>query len=304
MAGFAVLSYAFLVALAVIVVWMIVHRRRPVQPSVRIEAVIAAARRRVLVALAFAFVVLIAGAVAGLSFPSMLGMPLAAAPLLAAAAGLLLYAATPPRGVVVGEGQPRSADLTPRSWRTVLPSRWLRAGVEIVAVFVVVVVFCGLTAGADEQGRSRAIRFETADASSSASPYPGWFYGVPALIALAVLVVATLVALQRIGTTAAFPHVDDAEADLQWRRASASTVLKLAAGAMLFSLGGISLIAGQAMGNAVIEDATPVVWSVASSVLVVGGLVWLVVSIVSVTLAALTAFTIGERLSPVAAALR
>lgn len=304
MAVFAVLSYAFLVVVAVVVVWTIVHRRRPVELPARIAPAVAAARRRAVVSLAFAVVVLTAGAVAGLSFPSLLGMPLAAAPLVAAAAGLLLYAATPPRAVEVADGEVRSANLTPRSWRTVMPRRWLRAGAEIIVMFLVIVVFCGVTARVDDRGRSRVIGFETADQSSSASPYPGWFYGIPALIALAVLVGAALVALQRIGATAAFPHVDDTEADLQWRTASASTVLKLAVGAMLFSLGGIAMIAGQAMGNAVIEGATPVVWSVVSSVLLLSGIVFLVVSIVSVTLAALTAFTIGERLVRVPAATR
>lgn len=298
MAGFAVLIYAAVVVIAVVAVWSITHRRRPAVLSPRIEQVVAAARRRAFVAVSVAIVVLFAGVVAGGMLPSLLGLPLVAAPFVAGAAGLLLYAATPPGEVIVPAGQARTAALTRRSWATALPARWLHAGVETVVIFVAVLVFCGITADADDQGRSRAIRFEAGDFASTASPYPGWFYGVPALLGLVVLVVATLLALQRIGAAPVFPHPDDAEADAQWRRASAAVVLKLSSGAVLFALGGIALTAGIAMRNAVIEGLTPSVWGVIGDVLLIGGALFFILSAVGVTLAALTAFTIGERLSP------
>lgn len=284
------------IALAVVVAWLFAHRRRPAALEARLVPVIAAARRRALVAVLCAVSVFVAGAVAGIAFPELLGQPFAFAPLAAGAAGILLYAATPPRDASVQEGAARVAVLEPRSWRTVAPRRWLWGIVEIAVMFVVLVVFGGVTADADEQGRQRVIRFEAAGTVSSAGPYPGWSFGVPALIGLAVLLVATLVAMQRIGTTTAFPHPQDADADLQWRTASASVILTLAMGAMLFALGGLTLAAGLAMRNAVIEGATPVVWSVIADTLWFGGVLFLVLSVVGVTLAALTAFTIGERL--------
>lgn len=303
MAGLAVTLYSLGIVVAVAVVWLIVQRRRPVDLPARIAPVIAAARRRAVIAVAFALVVFLTVAIAGLTVPGLLGWPLAVAPLVAAAAGMLLYAATPPRDVALSADQPRTATLSPRSWRTSSPRRWLLAGVEIGAVFVAVVVFCGLTASTDDQGRSRTIRFESALAASTSSPYPGWFYGIPALIGLAALVAATIIALQRIGAVAAFPDPDDADADAQWRRQSASVILKLAVGATLFSLGGTAMIAGGAMSNAVL-DTTPVVWSVLAAVLLCAGILSLVLSVVSVTLAALTAFTIGERVGRVPESVR
>ncbi|UNK71884.1 hypothetical protein [Microbacterium sp. H1-D42] len=310
MAGPAIILYALLVIGAVVVVWLITRRRRTAElpylsgGEARRAPVITAARRRALIAVLFAVVVFLVGAIAAVSIPNLLGMPLAVAPLIAGAAGLLLYAATPPRSVEVPDDQPRTAGLARRSWLTVIPGGWLHASVEILVIFVAVIVFCGLTADVDEQGRSRAIRFDAVDQSSTASPYPGWFYGVPALIALAVLVVATIVALQRIGATAAFPHPDDVDADTQWRRASASVVLSLSTGAVLFPLGGISMTAGFAMNNAIIERATPVVWDVIADVLVIMGILSLVLSVVAVTLAALTAFTIGDSVARVEKARR
>lgn len=298
MVGPVGMCFVAVVVLAVVMVWVIVHRRQPAELSERVALVIAAARRRALVAVAFALVVFIAAAAAGLMFPALLGMPLAAAPLVAGTAGMLLYAATPPRSVSVPVGQARSANPTRRSWLTVTPRRSLLAFGEIAVIFVIVVVFCGATAHTDDHGRSRSIRFESAIESSASSPYPGWFYGIPALIALLLLVAAMLVALQRIGATTALPDPQDADADVQWRRASVGVVLKLATAAVLFSLGGISLIAGSAIHNAVIE-ATAILWSIIADILFFGGFLFLILSVVSVTLAALSAFTIGEKLSRV-----
>lgn len=304
MAAFAIIVYAFALVLAVIIVWMLTRRRRRVELPPHLGPVIAAARRRALVAVLFAVVIFITTVVAGIGLPSLLGIPIAVAPLVAAAAGCLLYSATPPRDVALDPRRPRAAALARRSWITVIPLGWLRASVEIALIFVGIIVFCGLTAAPDDLGRARAVSFETASRASSASPYPGWFYGIPALIALLLLIVATVVALQRVGSTAAFPDAEDQDADRQWRRASASVVLGLTAGAMLFSLGGFALIAGRSMGNAIIPGATPTLWSVIADTLLIGGVLVLVLSVISITLAALTTFTIGERIRPAAVSAR
>lgn len=303
MAGFAVILYALGIVVAVAIVRLVTHRRQPAHLPARIAPVVAAARRRAVVAVAFAVVVFLAVAIAAVSLPALLGWPLAFAPLVAAAAGMLLYAATPPRDVVVSAGAARTAPLSRRSWSTAISQTWMRAWIAIAIVFVAIVVFCGITASVDDQGRSRVIRFASAVESSESSPYPGWFYGIPALSGLVLLVAATIIALRRISATAAFPHSEDADADSQWRRASASVVLKLGAGAVLFSLGGISLIGGGAMGNAVIGTSS-VLWSVIAAVLQFGGLLFLVLSVIGVTLAALTAFTIGERVAQAPAGAR
>lgn len=302
MAGYALLYFLLVVIVVVVVVWLAARRRTPVdalrgEAIGRLTPVIVAARRRAFIAVAFAVVVFLAGIAAGVTMPELLGMPVAVAPLVASACGLLLYSATPPRSVVVRDDQPRTAGLVRRSWLSVIPEGWKHASIEITAVFVGLLIFFGLTAHPDDQGLSRAIRFEADDRTSTATPYPGWFYGIPVLIALVVLTVATVVALQRIGAAAALPHPDDADADARWRAGSASVVLSLATGAVLFTSGGIATMAGLTMNNAVIAGSTPVVWDVIADVLVVVGILSLVLSVIAVTIAALNAVTIGDRVA-------
>lgn len=297
MAGLGSVLIALAVAIIVAVVWVIVRRRGRAALPERIAPVIAAARRRALLAVLVAVLVFVLGAALGLLLPELLGLPLAVTPLAAAAVGLLVYAATPPRSVEVAEGEPRTAQLEHRSWLSYIPRGWLHACIEIVVIFVAVVVFCGITAMDDEQGRSRAIGFTVGDNATVGTPYPGWYYGVPALIGLVVLIGATIVALQRIGSTAVFPNPEDADNDAQWRRASASVVLKLATGAVLFSLGGIAWTGGVLMSVTASGAGAPVVWAVLGDGLIWGGILALVLSVVSVTLAALTVFTIGERMT-------
>ncbi|MFE6997620.1 hypothetical protein ACFVAE_16795 [Microbacterium sp. NPDC057659] len=297
MGGPGTILIVMAIAIIVAIVWLIVHRRGRAELPERIAPVVAAARRRVLFAVLTALLVFVIGAALGLMLPDLLGLPLAVTPLVSAAAGLLVYAATPPRDVEVDADEPRSARLEHRSWRSFIPRGWVHACIEIVVVFVAVVLCCGVTATDDEQGRSRAIGFTVGGEAAAGTPYPGWYYGVPALIGLALLVAATIVALQGIGSTAVFPRPEDAESDAQWRQASASVVLKLSIGAVLLSLGGIAWTAGALMSVTASSAGAPAVWVVVGNMLLWGGIVALVLSVVSATLAALTAFTVGERMS-------
>ncbi|MCK2037416.1 hypothetical protein KZC51_14885 [Microbacterium sp. SSW1-49] len=294
MAGLIMIGYVLGIVAAAVVVWIAVQRRRGDAPSARLVPVLRAARRRALIAVLFAATVFLAGALAGSSMPGLLGLPFVVAPLIAGSAGMLLYGATPPRLVMLRDDEPRAAQLVPRSALSAVPVRWAVFFLVAVAILVFVVLFCGMTAGVDEQGRSRIIGFQADDVASWSSPYPGWFYGVPTLIALVVLSVCALVALQRISATPAFPQPSDAPLDRLWRRRSVEVLLKLGIGAVLFSLGGIAVTAGLAMGNAVIDGSTPMVWSVVADALWISGAVALLLSVVSVTLAGLTAVTIGE----------
>lgn len=302
MTSYALFYFLLVVIVVVVAVWLAARRRTPAdtllgEAAGRLTPVIVAARRRAFIAVAFAVVVFLAGVAAGVTMPGLLGMPVAVAPLVASACGLLLYSATPPRSVVVPDDQPRTAGLARRSWLSVIPEGWKHASIEITVTFVALLIFFGVTAHTDDQGLSRSIRFEAEGQMSTATPYPGWFYGVPVLISLFVLTVATVVALQRIGAAAALPHPDDADADARWRTGSASVVLSLATGAVLFTQGGIATMAGLTMNNAVIAGSTPVVWDVIADVLVVIGVVSLILSVIAVTIAALNAVTIGDRVA-------
>ena len=288
MAGYAVGLIA-----ATAVVWAAVRRRPEMVPDARLVPVIRAARRRAIIALLFAGVVFVALAVAGTVMPELLGRPFVVAPLVAGAAGLVLYAATPPRLIVLQADETRSARLMPRSVFSSLSTVWARVFLIAVAALVVLLVFGGITADVDDAGRSRTIRAEVDGVVSWASPYPGWYYGVPTLVALAILVVGVLIALHRISATPTFPQPADADIDERWRRGSLEVMLKLGAGSVLFSFGGTAVTAGLAMGRVGASLAS----SVMADVLMVVGAVALVLSIISVALAGLTAVALAGQTS-------
>jgi hypothetical protein len=297
MIGIAAAVYLIVLVVIVAAVWLIVRKRERSRAGVvpaGLAPVLAAARRRALISVLFAVVVFIVGAILSTAMPGLLGLPLVVSPLVAGACGMLLYAATPPRSVVVGEDQVRTAPLTRRSALSVGSRRSALALVEVSVLFVVVIVFCGVVADPDDSGRSRAISFSAVNLESTATPFPGWYYGVPALIGLGLLVVATVIALYRIGRTAAFPDPEDAELDLHWRQVSGSVIVKLAIGGILLTLGGTAMMAGLSMSNATIDDVTPVIWDVLGATLSCIGILCIVLSIVSVTLSALTAMTVAD----------
>ncbi|WP_141629969.1 hypothetical protein [Salinibacterium sp. PAMC 21357] len=121
--------------------------------------------------------------------------------------------------------------------------------VVIAAAFVVMLVGTGLTASADENGLLRVITVAEATTSSTASPYPGWFYGVPLIAVTVVLAVSTLLALSRVSATQSLPIEGFAELDRQWRAGSTLVITKLSTSALLLYFGGTAFIAGQATRN-------------------------------------------------------
>jgi hypothetical protein len=297
MSGLAVMGYVLGVVVAAVVVWFAVRRRPREALAGRLVPVIRAARRRAMIAVLFAATVFLVVAVAGITMPQLLGLPFAVAPLIAGAAGMLLYGATPPRLVALQSDEPRVARLVPRSVLSALPARRAGAFLAAVLALVVLLIFGGVTATLDEDGRSRVLSVEAHGVSSWARPYPGWFYGIPVLIALAVLVVSVLIALHRISTTPAFPRPSDADIDARWRRGSVEVILGLGTGSVLFALGGIAAMTGISMVNVMLMSSPAFAWSAVANTLWIGGGVALVLSIVSVALAGLTAAALGEQAS-------
>lgn len=294
MSGPFILVVAVVIGVGTLIVWAIMHRARGLRAPADFLPVIRSARRRVLLAVLLSIVVLAVGFILGVSVPPLLGLPVAVAPLLSASAGLLLYGALPPRTAEVGAADPRTASLAPRSPVRTGPRNWLMALLVSSGVFVALIIFCGVTASADDAGRWRAIGFEGGGHSTLASPYPGWYYGVPMAGALAILLACTWFALRRISTTAAFPQRVDAALDQQWRVRSAGVLLRLATGAVLCWLGGVSLMAGIVMNNARIHGETPALWHALAITLAFGGLTVLVTSIVCVFLAVAASTRIAE----------
>jgi hypothetical protein len=295
MAGVALVAYILCVVVLVAAVWLIVRRRpRRAEPlSPHVQSLLDAARRRAVIAVLFSSVVIVALFVAGYFLNSLVGLPVALAPALGGAAGLLLYSGTPPRVVLVESGAARDASLTRRTPLSSVPP----LGGSLLAVAVIIQIafltFTGVTSSSDDSGRYRVIAFQTADSASYSSPYAGWFYGVPLLVTTGILVAATLLALWRVSSTPALPQRDLADVDAGWRRATNRIVITISIAALLLQFGGVAIQSGLAIRNAYLEGV-PAGWDTLGQVFGGGGVVMMVGSMAGLTLAALWAFTLPD----------
>lgn len=291
-----------IVVLAVIVLVAVFGALRPTpqekpphNPEVR--AVITSSQRRAGGAIALAVGLLIAMVSLGFAVPWALGVPLAVAPTVAASGGLLFYAFPGQRGFRVPENSVRSASLEPRSpWALARhPSVWLPAGTALgLTLFL---VFTGVTASSDEFGRSRSITVSTPFSSSGASPYPGWFYGAPILLGVALLLASTFIALHRISKIPAFPLPELAEIDRKWRLGSTRIVSAISGTGLLVTWAGVMLIAGNALHSVNSGADGSASGAAAGMVFTILGMVAFIASMVAITLAALWATTLKKQVT-------
>lgn len=108
-------------------------------------------------------------------------------------------------------------------------------------------LFFGYAAASDgdSPGRSIAYVSNTAQSAGWHGPFPGWPYGIPMLIAAAVLVVAAIVVLHLIARRPAV-HGTTSARDADLRRVSATNLLKGVQLSLASSLSGVLIIAGYA----------------------------------------------------------
>ncbi|MDP4334705.1 hypothetical protein Q7F20_15115 [Curtobacterium sp. A7_M15] len=122
-------------------------------------------------------------------------------------------------------------------------------GVEVLAaaattvVLALTVLGAGLLSSQDDEGRYALITIPVGDATAS-TEFFGWYYGLPVVVAAAVLVAVTLAGLHQIarGPRA---HVDRAGDDLR-RRDQSSVALRSATAALLLTLGSAWQLVAQA----------------------------------------------------------
>jgi len=294
MAGPALMAYAGLIVLAVVVAWLVARRARGARAfrhgSEVLSTAVRSAKRRFIVAAGFTAVILLAGFVTTIALPSALGLPLAVAPSVAGAAGLLLYAITPPPVSSVAERDVRVASLAPRRAWSFVSRRALTGLAVLLVATCVLLILTGITSSPDDAGRSRAITFADDAFMSSATPYPGWFYAVPLLVALVCLAVAALLALRRIAITPSLPGPGLERQDRAWRVASTRVVVDLVVASLTLQLGGVAVFAGNAIHNAAFNPGVPLVTQMVGDALFIIGIAALVASVVWFTLAALRAF--------------
>lgn len=151
-------------------------------------------------------------------------------PLLSGVVAVLLLSLPAPR-----RARPMSADLAPRSVRTFLQGRWVAGVVVGSALTVGLTVAMGIPSRRDESGRftQRWVDIGTAGVRSGFGTY-GWYYSVPALIALALLLAVAALAWWSIPRPAwdAWPEQDAAR-----RRLRAENIGRVVLGAVIVHLG-------------------------------------------------------------------
>lgn len=143
-------------------------------------------------------------------------------------------------------GPVRRAALVHRRVADVAPA-WARRTLHgLVAAALAVLVTGGLTAAPD--GRSIAVERYVGDmyAAHTASPYPGWDFAVPLLVAVALVAVAAEGVLRLVARRPAIVDADPAY-DAASRRLSAQRALRGAILVIGCTLGAVLFVAGVAL---------------------------------------------------------
>lgn len=241
-----VVPAVFLLA-AVLVVLVVALSARP---DHTLSHELASARRHGVATSAVAVLVMLAALAltpTGVDVAGIDGTRLAAVlPLVGSAAALLV--------LLLGEltwprprGATRTALVHQRSIGMLLRGRWATAAGTSAGLLVLTALTGGFLA--QEDGRSLRTEVRAADGtlleSHGASPFPGWEYGAPQLVVLA-LAVGLLALVLRAATNRATVVTADLETDRVLRRASAARAYRtLAFGALV--TGGVDLlVAGSA----------------------------------------------------------
>lgn len=180
----------------------------------------------------------------GLSVGADLGRSLLVAPLVTAAIGIgffVIIPAFPEAGVV------RSAELERRTVLSFASSFAVAIAGGLAASLAIVVVVWGIVAEPD--GRSIGNDYGTLEYRFAASPFPGFFYGVPTLLALVILVAVALVALRRVTAARAPSDRGLREADATIRRLAVGVILRVASSGVALTFAFALIIAAQSSGS-------------------------------------------------------
>ena len=251
---------AALLPLAVLVVVLpvaLLSRRRLRTTAVTIPADLATGalalggrQRRVLTwALGTGAAVGLYSAIVQVGRPDLVGLPVLLAPVLAAAAVLLVLVVTPPPRPSEVSGLPGTSDVDAEGRPWSFAPRW--GFVLPASAAVLLLGYLALTAGLatpDDGGRMRAYTLACPSASmeSTATPYPGGFYGGPLALGAVAVVVLAAVALARIARRPRVGGPETAGLDDALRAASTRAVLGVAAAGVLLPFGAVLILAGAA----------------------------------------------------------
>lgn len=180
-------------------------------------------------------------ALGGALFSSSLGVVQMLAPGVGALVVLGAIIASPGTG---GANSGSQAELTPRGWSSLGPVRLYAVPGAAAALMIAAIVFFGSSSSPDDDGRYRAITVNAGAISGSAGPYPGWYYGLPALVLALVLLAATVLALARVAHHPLRGTPDERETARTWRAGLARVVMAVGTGSFLLYTGAMTLMAG------------------------------------------------------------
>lgn len=115
---------------------------------------------------------------------------------------------------------------------------WMVAWVVLALMLVATVVLAGMAASPDDAGRSAVITI-VAGTTTASTDFPGWFYGVPVLIALAMVIASTLIAMSRV--TGLLARASRSPYVFAARQMMVRRIMGLSTGAIAFTLGSLWL---------------------------------------------------------------
>ena len=165
----------------------------------------------------------------------------------------------------------RTADLVPRSGGSFGPRWGFALPLASAGILILFLIVTGLTSVPDDLGLYRAFTVEIVGGSSTASPYPGWYYGVPVIAATLVLAGVVLLVLNRVAAAPRPTNRDLYAVDDALRRSVTRFIMLLSSSALLAYFGGVAAIAGNATSNTATHWTESPDWQVSSEGVVLAG---------------------------------
>lgn len=305
MARLAILIVIFLVLglCALLAITIVAALRTPAATATNTDpevlAVLTSAQRRAWFSIGVAVALVLIIISINAAMPASLGLPIALAPMVAATGAILVQAFPGQRSFQASNSTARSASLEARTpWQYVSkPALW----VPILCTLALTgfLIFTGLTASADDFGLARALHIQTENMGTGGSPYPGWYYGIPLLLAAAALLGATLLAHARLSKIAAFPRTDLSDIDRTWRHGMARIISAMSVSGTLVTLSGVSLFGGRVISSALrtlTANGEPApAWLQSGGFIVAAGLLCLLGGLASIFMAARWAAVLKEQ---------
>lgn len=135
-------------------------------------------------------------------------------------------------------------DMRPRSIWTFGRKSWFTAWIAAAVFLIATVVLAGMASSPDGDGRFTVLSVEIGTGFGTTS-FPGWFYGVPVLLGVAILSVLTLVVLKLIARPPLDSRDGEDRADILLRRLLTRVVLALGCGSMTLTLSWFLLSVGE-----------------------------------------------------------